>query len=176
MRIYVIGGRSKSGKDTVAKTIDQYLKQKNQKGAIIQYSYYIKEYAKKITGWDGSDKGKPRTLLQQLGSDIRDKINKNIFVNRMLEDIKIYSDFLDYLIISDARTIDEIENLKEALPNVISIHVVRPNFDNGLSEEQKKHVTENELEHYMTFDYQLVNDKTKEDLIHSVNEIMEEIK
>ena len=41
----------------------------------LQYGSYIKEYAKKISNWDGNEETKPRELLQQLGTNI---IRKNM--------------------------------------------------------------------------------------------------
>ena len=72
----MISGKARHGKDTVAGLIEKIYKEKNKSIINLQYSSYIKEYAKKISGWDGSEETKPRTLLQELGTDvIRNKID-----------------------------------------------------------------------------------------------------
>ena len=56
----------------------------------LQFSSYIKMYAKEITGWNGSEDNKPRSLLQELGTDIiRKKISEDFFINRIIDDINI---------------------------------------------------------------------------------------
>ena len=73
--IYVIAGLARNGKDTIASDILNYYSKLGIKGINLQFSSYIKEYAKNISSWDGSDENKPRELLQQLGTElIRNKI------------------------------------------------------------------------------------------------------
>ncbi|UKI57437.1 MAG: hypothetical protein L6V81_08935 [Clostridium sp.] len=103
---------------------------------------------------------KPREFLQQLGTTvIRQKNLKkdDLFIKRMIDDIEIFSCFYDAIIISDIRLKKEIIELKEAYPNIISIHITRPDFDNGLTEEQKMHPTEIDLDDYTGFDIEIVN-------------------
>ena len=135
-----------------------------------------KEYAKVISNWDGSEETKPRSLLQQLGTEIiRKKIDYNFFVDRIIGDIKVYSFFFDAIIITDARAKIEVDKPKQELSKIIAIHVVRPNFDNGLTEEQKKHFTEVDLDDYSKYDYEIINDSTLEDLREKVFKILEEV-
>lgn len=58
-----------------------------------------------MTDWDGSEESKPRKLLQELGTDvIRNKLNKaEMFIERQLDDIEIYSYFYDAIIVPDIR-------------------------------------------------------------------------
>ena len=67
----------------------------------------------------------------------------------MCEDIKVYSYFYDVIVITDARLLDEILILKENYPNSISIRVVRNNYENNLTEEEKNHLTETDLVRYI---------------------------
>ena len=125
-----------------------------------------------MTGWDLSEETKPREFLQQLGTTvIRQKLKKDdLFINRMIDDIEIFSYFYDAIIISDVRLKKEIIDLKKAYPNIISIHIDRPNFDNGLTEEQKKHPTEIDLDDYNEFDIEVVN-TTLDDLKETAEKI-----
>ena len=174
--VYIVCGKARHGKDTVAEIIRNYYEESNLKILNIQYSSYIKDYAKKISNWDGSEETKPRELLQQLGTNvIREKIDNLFFVKRIIDDIKVYKYFFDAITISDARFKVEVDMPKQNHKNIIAIHVDRPNFDNGLTEEQKKHPTEVDLDDYDKYDYKIVNDGTIEDLKEKVIKIIREV-
>lgn len=173
-QIYIICGKARNGKDTIADMIKEIYKEKNKDILNLQYSSYIKEYAKKISNWDGSEETKPRELLQVLGTQvIREKIDELFFVNKIIDDIKVYSYFFDAITISDARMKVEVEIPRQKFKNVTVIHVVRPNFDNGLTEEQKKHRTEIDLDDYENYDYTIINEGTIEQLKEKVKQIVE---
>lgn len=102
--IVIFSGKARSGKDTAMNIIREKYEEDNKKVINLQFSSYIKEYAKRISNWDGTDETKPRELLQELGTDIiRNKIDKYFFINRIIDDIKVYSYFFDIIMISDAR-------------------------------------------------------------------------
>ena len=170
-KIYVISGKAKSGKDTLANIICNYYKDKKCKK--ISYAYYLKEYIKNIFGWDGQEETKPRDLLQSIGIDLlQKKIDEHFLINRVMEDIKVYSYFYDVIIITDARLIDEIEIPKNKFSNVITIRI-NNNVDNDLTLEQKKHITEIDLDNYTNFDYVINNTSDYTKLTQNVNNILE---
>lgn len=172
-KIIIISGKARAGKDTTASFLKEIYKEKMIK---LQYGSYIKEYAKKISDWDGSEETKPRELLQHLGTEIiKNKIDKKFFLNRIIQDINVYSFFFDYIVISDARFVEEIEDIKNKFNDVVTIRIIRPNFDNGLTEEQKKHSTEVGLDNYNSYDYTIINDGTLEILKVKVERLVEVI-
>ena len=174
MKIFVIAGKARHGKDTVAGYIKDYYE--NKKVINLAYGNYIKEYAKKISDWDGSDETKPRELLQELGTEIiRQKIDKDFFVKRICEDILVYSYYFDIITISDARFPDEIEWPKSKFENVISIKVVRDGYDTVLSKKEQKHLTEVALDEYNNYDYVIHNDGTLDDLKNKVFDLVRRI-
>lgn len=71
MKIFVVGGKSGSGKGEVAKFINEFYIYKLKKCVITEYSKYLKEFAKELTDWDGISSNKPRDFLQEFGSKIR---------------------------------------------------------------------------------------------------------
>lgn len=76
--------------------------------------------------------------MQILGTEvIRNKIDEEFFIKKIIDDIKVYSYFFDVITISDVRAKREIINVTNSFDKVINININRPNFDNGLSEEQK---------------------------------------
>lgn len=159
-KIFILSGKAKSGKNYVADIISDYYKNSIQ----ISYAYYLKQYVKKISNWDGLEETKPRTLLQSLGIDLIKKIDKELLIRRVMEDIKVYSYFFDVIIVTDARLKEEIIIPK----NLFDCITIRINGkDNDLTLEQKNHITETDLDNYK-FDYIINNidiDKTKEEVL-----------
>lgn len=177
MKIFVICGKARHGKDTFCSIVRKYYKNQGVNSINLQFSSYIKEYAKKIANWDGDDTDKPRELLQELGTEvIRNKIDPLFFVKRIIGDIKVYSNYFDVITISDARTKVEVDNIKNNFDNVCVIKVVRPNFDNGLTKKQQQHFTEVDLDDYENFDYTIINDGNIEKLEKEFKKIVEVIK
>lgn len=176
VKIYIMCGKARQGKDTVASLIKEVYDNKKVKVLDLSFAHYIKEYAKKITDWDGSDDTKPRSLLTHLGTDIiRKQIDEMFFIKRMIEDIKVYSFYYDVLIITDARLKIEVDNIKQTFNNVIACYITRPDYESNLSEDQKKHITEIDLDDYNNFDYKIINDGTIEDLKPKIIKLVEEI-
>lgn len=177
MKVFVVCGKARSGKDIFSNVIRDYYKVKGTNSINLQFSSYIKEYAKKISNWDGADASKPRELLQELGTEvIRNKIDPLFFVKRIIDDVKVYSNYFDVITISDARTKVEVDNIKNTFDNVCVIRIVRPNFDNGLTKKQQQHFTEVDLDDYKNFDYTIINDGNIEKLEKEFKKIVEVIK
>ena len=175
-KIFLIAGKANSGKDTTAEFIDNYVKLKGLRVVNLQIGSYIKMYAKTISGWDGAEDSKPRTLLQELGTNIiRDKIDNNFFINRIIGDINVYSYYFDVITISDGRLPEELDKIKEAFDNVYRINIVRPNFENSLNSTEKKHRTEVGLDDYTNFEFEIINDRTLEDLNEKIKKLVDEV-
>ena len=99
-KIIILAGKARAGKDTFASFVKDYAEKNNLKYANLQFSYYIKMYAKILSDWDGSEETKPRTLLQQLGTEvIRYQIDNEFFIKRIIDDIKVLSYFCDIIYI-----------------------------------------------------------------------------
>lgn len=176
VKVIILSGKARAGKDTTAIFMKDYYESKDLKVVILQYSNSFKEYTKKITGWDGSDETKPREFLQMLGTSIiREKIDEEFVIKRMIQDIEVYSYFYDVVIISDARVVKEIEMIRDNFSRVTSINILRPDYESGLSSEQKNHITETELDEYNDFDYVLYNDKGLDELKDKASKLASEI-
>ena len=107
--------------------------------------------------------------MQHLGIElVRNKIDKRLFIDRILQDIEIFSYFYDIIIVSDVRLLDEITILKENYPNLVSIRVIRNNYENNLTFEEKNHLTETDLDNFTNFDYIIENNDKLEDKISKI--------
>ena len=171
MKIFLVSGASRNGKDTIGNFIEDYCKENNIKVCRTQIAKHLKMYVKDYFGWDGSEETKPRTLLQELGTDvIRGKLNKPyFFANRTVEDLDILSHFFDVALVTDIRVPLEIESIKEKFDDVVVIKVERINYEQEMTAEQQNHKIENSMNDYNDYDYVLINDtleKLNEDVIH----------
>ena len=176
MKVILLGGRANSGKDTTAEIIGDIYRKKGLKTVNIQITYYIKMYAKNITNWDGNNDTKPRTLLQQLGTEvIRNTIDKDFFIRRIIEDIEVYSRYFDIITVSDCRLPNEFDSIKQKYKDTICIHIIRPNYKSYLSSTQKQHITETLVDNYNGYDYEIVNDKDIKNLEIKINKLIEEV-
>ena len=175
MRVFVIAGKSGSGKGEVAKLINEYYIYKLQKNVVTSYSKYLKLFAQELTDWDGVSENKPRDFLQSFGTKIRD-YDKRFFTKRMIEDVAVYElDGVDNIIISDARMPDEIDEIRNNFDDVYAIYVENQFSPSKLTVEQQAHITETALEGYNDFDYVLSNDNNIEELKNKVFKYLEGI-
>lgn len=172
-KIFIISGKAESGKDEIGKVIEKFYA--NKKCKKLSYAYYLKQYVKDISGWDGSENNKPRDLLQSMGIDfLKKEIDEQFLIRRICEDIKVYSYFYDILIITDARLPEEVEIPKKIFSNIITIRVNRL-MKNHLTESQRRHITEIGLDNYNYFDYVIENYENYDKLIDEVEKILIEV-
>lgn len=173
-KIYILSGKAESGKNEIAKIITEFYEQKSKKIITISYASYLKQYAKEIIKWDGNEKNKPREFLQQIGVElIKNNIKGNLLIERIIDDVKVYSYFFDIIIISDARFKEEIEEIKKLSNNVVVMNIHRKN--NSLTKQQQNHITETALDNYNKYDYKIENEDSKETLKRKIFNILEVI-
>lgn len=173
-KIIILSGKVQSGKNECADIIKEYYEKIDLKTVVISYASYLKMYAKEVLGWDGSESTKPRDFLQQVGVElIKNKINPNMLIDRVIDDIRVYSYFFDIIVISDARFVDEIEVIRKNFSNVSVIHVLGKS--NDLTFEQQNHSTETGLDNYSDYDFIINNDGSKEELRNKIFYLLEEV-
>lgn len=176
MKLILFGGRANSGKDTSADILDNMYRERGLKVVNIQIAYYMKMYAKQIANWDGDNETKPRALLQELGTEvIRKQIDEDFFINRIIQDIDVYSRYFDVITISDCRFPREFDKIKKRYKEAYNVHVTRPNYVSHLTKAEKAHITEQLVDSYNKYDYELINDGTIEELEEKVKDLMKEV-
>lgn len=174
LKVFILSGKSKSGKDIVADIISSYYGSENV--IKVAYAYYIKDYLSRMGKYSEENKEKYRSELQNFSSDIlKHCVGDKFLINRVIDDIKVFSNFYNVVIITDARLISEIEIPKQYFENVTSIRIER-NIDNHLSKEQKNHITEIGLDAYSDFDYIIDNNGTYDELENKVYRILKGVK
>ena len=165
MRVIAISGKAESGKDTIAEGIKQLLEEQNYKVMIIHFADVLKFVCHQYFDWNGEKDEYGRTLLQQVGTEMREKNNPNMWVNITKELIRGIGVEFDYVLVPDTRFKEEIEMLNEYF-DCVSVRVLRQDIDaygvtrvhiNNLTDEQRAHKSECDLDDYK-FDFFISND------------------
>lgn len=165
-KVILISGKAQHGKDTCAKYMKKYLEDNGKTCKIIHYGDLLKYICRKYMGWNGKKDEAGRALLQHVGTDIIRKRNPDFWVEYMRSFIEACP-IWDYVLIPDVRFPNEIEYMDRYF-NVWAIRINRPNFDNGLTEEQKNHISETALDHRaLLFDMKIENNGTLSDFRYS---------
>lgn len=148
VNVITISGKARHGKDTFAKMLKSILESKDKKVLILRYADYLKMICKDYFGWNGEKDEAGRTLLQQVGTNkIRAK-DPDFWVKIVNELITVLEDDFDYFIIPDTRFPNEISYLKTHDKKVVTVKVIRDNFESELTKEQKNHPSETALDDY----------------------------
>ena len=167
MRVIAISGKAESGKDTIAQELKNILEENNKKVMIIHFADVLKFSCQKYFGWNGEKNTQGRTLLQYVGTELREKNNPNMWVNITKELIYGFGSEFDYVIIPDVRFKEEMRMVKDEF-NCFSLRIERYDYDesgtphkhiNKLTEEQRVHKSETELDLY-NFDFVIRNNTT----------------
>ena len=146
MKIILISGKARHGKDTTAQFLRELLEQRGKKVLICHYGDLVKYICKTFFDWDGKKDEAGRSLLQRVGTDaIREKC-EDYWVQFILDILTFFPDEWDYVIIPDCRFPNEVSLPGIVSPDTVHIRVVRPDFDNGLTPEQKTHPSETALD------------------------------
>ncbi len=175
MELYLIAGYARAGKNYFANYLKEEFEKKQKRVCILRITGPLYHYAYDHFGWNGKEEEKPRSFLQKMGIEhIKEKLQMPHFlIDRLSEDIMVLDSFFDIGIITDGRLKAEIEELEKRYPNIKKIHIKRENYNNNLTAEQQKHITEQDLENYNNFDFEIEN-KNYDSLKKKAKEIVEE--
>ena len=149
MKVILISGKARSGKNASADIINQQLEKEGYKVFQVAYADYLKDVCKRLAGWDGIEK--PRELLQTLGTDIvRDKLGlKNFWVNHVISEIKIAKELgYTHAIITDCRFPNEVYIPKAEFEECVSVRVNRIGYNTELTNKQSNHKSETSMDNF----------------------------
>ena len=174
MKLYLICGKARAGKDTFAKLIKQEEEKDNNKVCILKLTAPLYSWAEDYFNYDKEKNEKPRELLHTLGYDILQlKLKKKDFLlDYLITTIEVLDNYYDVGLITDGRLVHEIEVLKEKYPNIKTILLTNKK-DNKLTNKEKNHQTEIDLDDYKDFDY-IVENKDMESLKLEALKIVED--
>ena len=178
----VISGKAGSGKDTVAKYMEEKLKEEGKKVITIHYADAVKWVVKDYFNWNGLKDEHGRKLLQTIGTDVVRRAYPNFWVGIVVGLLFSFdqANLFDVALIPDARFENEVEITMDSLPESCCIRIDRRNLDGtpwinpNLTEEQRKHPSETSLDNYV-FDYVIHNDEDLELLKESTQTLLRDM-
>lgn len=174
MKVILISGKARHGKDTLAGMMENYLEDRGSSVLIAHYGDLVKYVCKTFFDWDGNKDEAGRTLLQYVGTDIVREQNPNFWVEFIKDILTMFSHEWDYVLIPDCRFVNEVEHFMNSDFDTSLIRINRPNFDSGLTPQQLAHPSETALDNY-EYTYFVINDGTLKDLENKVPAIMEQL-
>lgn len=142
--VVYISGKARAGKDTFATYLKECLERNGKKVLIFHYADLVKQTARQYFGWNGEKDEAGRTLLQRIGTDEGRKSNPDIWANWFKSFYQAFGSNWDFIIVPDVRFHNELPRVRNC-PYGLHFRMVR-DIDNGLSEEQKSHPSETELD------------------------------
>jgi hypothetical protein len=158
VKVFLISGKAEHGKDALADILLEELGEKAIKFPLADLVKFLAKYA----GWNGEKDLVGRTLLQYIGTErTREECGyPTYWEDRMTEFIEILSYKYDYFIIPDCRFKSEMEKfINKFGDDAIDIRIYRPHHESRLTDEQKKHRSETDLDNF-AFTYRICNDST----------------
>ena len=177
MKVIMISGKSGCGKDQAAKFIYDFLE--NKKIITIHFADLVKFYATQYWNWDGNKDVMGRALLQTIGTEIMRKAFPTYWAEIVAKYLSATNDIYDYAIIPDWRFINEYETVDDYNKNVIKVRVNRfegdtPYINENLTETQRNHISETELDNYV-FDWIIDSQSDLSELKDNIEIMMKEI-
>ncbi len=166
MKVCCISAKARHGKDTAAEILKEYLEQRGHGVLIIHFADLLKYICKQFFGWNGVKNEAGRSLLQYIGTDVVGKKNPAYWAEFVVSFLKMFENEWDYVLIPDCRYPVEVATVERAFDTTV-LRVERPDFDNGLTEAQKNHPSEVDMDNYH-FDIILYNDKGIEEFTSKV--------
>ena len=162
MKVITISAKAEHGKDTVANMIKEQLEDMGYSVLITHYADLLKYICRQFFDWDGVKNEEGRTLLQRVGTETIRAKRPNYWVDFIKDILKLFEGEWDFVLIPDTRFPNEINDMKEEF-DCVAVHITRPGFENHLTEEQRKHLSEVALDEY-EFDYEIINSGTIDNL------------
>jgi hypothetical protein len=160
MKVILISGKAQHGKDTCGNFFDIELRAKGFSTQIMHFGDALKYVCSQYYNWNGEKDEAGRTLLQYIGTDVVGAKNPAYWAEFVVGVLSMFENEWDYVLIPDCRYPIEVDTVKKKF-NTTVLRVFRPDFDNGLTETQKNHPSEVDMDTY-DFDFALLNNSTVE--------------
>ena len=169
MKVILISAKAQHGKDTSALILKEIYEAKNKRVLITHYADLLKYICRTFFNWNGEKDDYGRTLLQQVGTNTVCAKQPDFWVDFIISILNLFNESWDIVIIPDCRFVNEIEKMRANFDTTL-IRIVRPDFDNGLSEIQKQHLSETALDNF-EFDHIVYNTGSLKDLKNKLSKL-----
>lgn len=174
-KIILVSGHAQNGKDTLAEAIKHEHEHCGANVKVVHFADLLKFICQTYFGWNGEKDAEGRRMLQYVGTDLVRMRNPDYWVDFVGDLLELFGETWDYVIIPDCRFPNEITKLTECGFDTVHVRIIRDNFDNRLTEEQKNHPSETALDNFPA-DIYIHNNGTLDDLYKKVNRLIMEKK
>ena len=153
-KVICISGKAQNGKSEVAKWFKYLYEGDGYKVAIVPMARDLKQYLTDYYGFLGVKSELWRNQLQSFGQRVREQVDEDFFATRTFDSIcALAENGFQIFIVDDMRYVNELEMIKNFGENVEFIRVNRINFESTLTDIQKLHPSETQLDDYDKWDY-----------------------
>jgi len=173
-KILLVGGYAQHGKDSTSNILKSHFDNINKKSIILHYGDVLKFVCSKYFNAPIEKNDKTRSIWQFVGTNLARKHYPTIWVDIVILFTKALFFDYDYILVADFRFTDESTRWIEEGYFPTTIRVNRLNFDNGLTEEQKKHPSETALDNF-NFDYVINSESGLDNLEIEINKIIDRL-
>lgn len=163
-KIFLIHAPARSGKNTCAEAMVEYYKTKGKKSCIIAFADAVKFTLEKYYGITDFKSEQGRSHIQHYATDQCRGVNPTLWVDWVCDWLKATNDDWDIILIPDLRFQNEMEVMKQEFGDIVkTINIIRPDIADisDLTEEQRHHQSESELDNFKKWDYNIINESNQ---------------
>lgn len=164
-RIYLLHAHAQSGKDTCAAIMKEEYEKRGKRVIIIAFADYVRWCLDKYYGVTDYKTPEGRTIIQHFATDLVRKNDPTFWGRTVADLLRAIEDDFDYAIIPDWRFENEFAVLRSRFSYsiVVPVLITRPDNEktDNMTDEQRKHQSETELDNWKFFDYTIINEFNK---------------
>ena len=164
-RIYLLHAKAQSGKDTCASIMKEEYEKRGKRVIIIAFADYVRWCLDKYYGVKDYKTPEGRTIIQHFATDLVRKNDPTFWGRTVADLLRAIEDDFDYAIIPDWRFVDEFSCMRSRFSYsiVVPVLITRPDNEktDNMTDEQRKHQSETELDNWKFFDYTIINEFNK---------------
>lgn len=161
-KIFLIHAPARSGKNTCGEVMKEYYESKGKNVCMIAFADAVKFTLEKYYGITDFKSPEGRSHIQYYATDQCRGVNPTLWADWVANWLKATEADWDIVIVPDWRFLNEYEVLAETFgeEKVRTMLITRPDIEevSDLTEEQRRHQSESELDNFKNFDYTVINE------------------
>lgn len=161
-KIFLIHAPARSGKNTCGEVMKEYYESKGKNVCMIAFADAVKFSLEKYYGITDFKSPEGRSHIQHYATDQCRGVNPTLWADWVANWLKATEADWDIVIVPDWRFLNEYEVLAEMFgeEKVRTMLITRPDIEeiSDLTEEQRRHQSESELDNFKNFDYTVINE------------------
>lgn len=160
-KIFLIHAPARSGKDACGEVMKEYYESKGKRVCMIAFADAVKFTLERYYGITDFKSKEGRTHIQQYATNQCRGVNPTIWADWVCDWLKATEEDWDIVIVPDWRFLNEYEVLAEGFgkERIRTMYIERPDIEviSDLTEEQKQHQSESELNSFKKYNYVIKN-------------------